>query len=178
MLKYLKEKNIRIGILGGSFNPAHIGHLEISKIAKNKKKLKYVQWIITKKNPFKQKYKKSINNRIKYSKKITGQTKFIKVEFLETKIKSNKTIDLIKFIKKINSSAKIYFIMGADNLINFHKWHNWRKIPTLAKVVVFARPNFSIKALKSVASKKLSKKDWIYINSTKFNISSSKIKKI
>ena len=68
--------------------------------------------------------------------------------------------------------------MGADNLINFHKWHNWRKIPTLAKVVVFARPNFSIKALKSVASKKLSKKDWIYINFTKFNISSSKIKKI
>ena len=178
MLKYLKEKNIRIGILGGSFNPAHIGHLEISKIAKNKKKLKYVQWIITKKNPFKQKYKKSINNRIKYSKKITGGTKFIKVEFLETKIKSNKTIDLIKFIKKINSSAKIYFIMGADNLINFHKWKKWKEILKLCKILVFDRQNYKSKSLKSKAARYMNKNNWEFIKFNKINISSSQIGKI
>ena len=67
--------------------------------------------------------------------------------------------------------------MGADNLINFHKWKNWKKIPTLAKIVVFARPNFSVKALNSVAAKKLGKEDWIYLNDKKINISSSLIRK-
>ena len=68
--------------------------------------------------------------------------------------------------------------MGADNLINLHKWKKWRKIPEIAKIVVFARPGFSVKALTSIASKKLNKKDWVYINSSKLNISSTKLKKI
>ena len=68
--------------------------------------------------------------------------------------------------------------MGADNLINFHKWHNWKKITKLAKIIVFARPGFSSKALSSVTAKKLDKQDWFYIKTTKLNISSSKLKKI
>ena len=67
--------------------------------------------------------------------------------------------------------------MGADNLLKFHKWKNWKKIPKLAKIVVFARNNYSQKALNSVAAKKLGKKDWLYINSKKVNISSSLIRK-
>ena len=67
--------------------------------------------------------------------------------------------------------------MGADNLINFHKWYKWEKIPNLAKIVVFARTKYSVKALKSIASKKLEKKDWVYIKDKKINISSSLIRK-
>ena len=67
--------------------------------------------------------------------------------------------------------------MGADNLINFHKWKNWQKIPRLAKIVIFARTNYKTKALNSIASQKLNKKDWLYINSKKINISSSLIRK-
>ena len=67
--------------------------------------------------------------------------------------------------------------MGADNLINFHKWKNWKKIPKLAKIIVFSRTSFTTKALKSIASKKFNKKDWIFINSEKINISSSLIRK-
>ena len=67
--------------------------------------------------------------------------------------------------------------MGADNLLKFHKWKNWKKIPEFAKIVVFARPNYSTKALNSIAAKKLKKNDWIYINYKKINISSSLIRK-
>ena len=71
----------------------------------------------------------------------------------------------------------MYFIIGADNFIKFHKWNNWRNIPKIAKLVVFGRANYSVKALKSVAAKKLKKDEWIYINSKKINISSSLIRK-
>ena len=62
-------------------------------------------------------------------------------------------------------------------LVNFHKWKNWKKIPELAKIVVFARPNYSKKALSSIAAKKLKKEDWIYLNYKKIDISSSLIRK-
>ena len=71
----------------------------------------------------------------------------------------------------------LFFLIGADNLIRFHKWRKWKKIPKLAKIIVFARPNYSFKALNSIASKKLKKKDWMYINSKKMNISSSLIRR-
>ncbi len=67
--------------------------------------------------------------------------------------------------------------MGADNLIKFHKWNNWKKIPKLAKLVVFPRQNYGISSPKPIAAKRLNKKDLIYIKSKKINISSSLIRK-
>ena len=67
--------------------------------------------------------------------------------------------------------------MGADNLAKLHKWKNWKKIPNLAKIVIFPRQNYSIKSLNSIASKTLNKKDLMYINVKKINISSSLIRK-
>ena len=72
---------------------------------------------------------------------------------------------------------KLFFLIGADNLINFHKWKNWYKIPIFAKIVVFTRPNYLKKAKNSVAAKKLNKKDWIYVSTKGLNISSSLIRK-
>ena len=177
MSYYLKRKNLRIGISGGTFDPAHKGHLKISIIAKKKIKLDYIIWAITQKNPLKKIPTINIKERIKISKRITKKFKFIKIDFFESKIKSKHTIDLVKFLKSTNTSLDIFFIMGADNLINFHKWKNWKKIPELAKIVVFNRANYSYKALNSIAAKKLKKKDWMYINTKKVNISSSLIKK-
>ena len=71
----------------------------------------------------------------------------------------------------------LYFLFGADNLAKFHKWRNWKKIPKLAKMIVFPRQNYTIKSLSSIAKKKLDKKDFIYIKSKKINISSSLIRK-
>ena len=97
----LKSEKIKIGILGGTFDPAHKGHLEISKQAKKKFKLNYITWAITEKNPFKKKSNLSLKERIKFAKKITKSSKFIKIKFYEDKIKSNKAIDLINYIKKM-----------------------------------------------------------------------------
>ena len=123
----LVTKRNKIGILGGTFDPPHKGHLTISKEAIKRFNLQNVIWAITKKNPFKKKTYKSLDNRIKHCKKIIGSSKLIKVKFYEEVINSNKTFDLINHISK-NNKNKIYFIMGADNLIKFHKWHKSKLI--------------------------------------------------
>ena len=173
----MKNKAVKIGILGGTFDPPHFGHLHISKLSLKKLKLQKVIWIITKQNPFKKKPLFNKNMRIKLSKKLLKNEKKIFVKYFDNIIKSKNTFDLLKYLKKKNKKNKLFFIMGADNLINFHKWKKWKKIPEIAKIVVFARSNYSIKALKSVAAKKLKKDDWQYISGQKINISSSIIRK-
>ena len=108
---------------------------------------------------------------------ITKDEKKIFVTFLDQKTKSINTFDLLNYIKNKNKKADLYFLMGADNLIKFHKWKNWKKIPKLAKLVVFPRKNHLSKKNKYIVSKNLKKKDLIYINSKKVNISSSLIRK-
>ncbi len=178
MLNYLKKKNIKIGILGGTFDPAHKGHLAISRIARKKFKLKYIIWSITRKNPLKKKPKNTIEERIKILKKITKKDKSIKIEFLEDKVNSKKTIKVLKLIRKINTRLDIFFIMGADNLIKFHKWNRWKEITKLAKILVFDRQGYKLKALNSIAAKKIHKERWRLIMFKRVNISSSQIRKI
>ena len=177
MKKLFKKNYKKIGILGGTFDPPHIGHLHITKIALKKLRLDAVIWIITKQNPLKQKPYLSAETRMNLSKGIIKNKKKIFIQQQNNKMKSQKTFDLLNFLKKKNKKIKLFFLIGADNLIKFHKWHKWKKIPKLAKIIVFARPNYSVKALNSIASKKLKKSDWMYINSKKVNISSSLIRK-
>jgi nicotinate-nucleotide adenylyltransferase len=171
------KKKIKIGILGGTFDPAHKGHLEISKQAKNKFDLKHVIWAITKKNPLKKKSNSNLNKRIKFAKKIANNNKFIKSRFYEYEINSNKTIDLINHIKK-DKSLDINFIMGADNLINFHKWHKWKIISQKCNILVFDRHGYKAKSLKSITFKLLNQKNLKFIKFKKVNISSSQLRKI
>ena len=168
---------IKIGLLGGSFDPAHKGHLAISKEAKKRFKLKKIIWAITKKNPFKKKSKTSIAQRIKYCKKIIGANSFIKVKFYEKIIKSNKTINLINHLKK-NKNIEIYFLMGADNLINFHKWYKSKLISKKCNILVFDRHGYKKNSLKSKTFKQLSKANLEFIEFNKVNISSSQLRKI
>jgi len=176
--KLFKKNHKKIGILGGTFDPAHIGHIKISREAKKKFKLDYIIWAVTKKNPFKNKSKLNLNSRIKYAKKITKNEKFIKIEFYESKIKSNKTINLINYFKKIDKKLDIYFIMGADNLINFHKWHKWKSISRKCNILVFDRQGYKAKSLKSITFKLLNNKSLKFIKFKKVNISSSQLRKI
>ena len=177
MQKSSKKNYTKIGILGGTFDPPHKGHLYISKIALKKLKLNRLIWIVTKNNPLKEKPYLNIKTRINLSKKITRKEKKIFVKYYEDKIKSINTFNLLNYIKKKNQKAKLFFLIGADNLAKFHKWNNWKKIPKLAKIVVFPRQNFPIKSTTLIASKKLNKKDLIHIKSKKINISSSLIRK-
>ena len=171
-------KKEKIGILGGSFDPPHIGHIAISKDAKKRLKLKKIIWAITKKNPIKNKSFLNLNKRIKLAKKISFKKKYIEVKFFENKIRSNKTFDLINYLKNNINYKEIYFIMGADNLIHFHKWHKWKKIASKCILLVFDRNKYKSKSLKSIAYKKYNKKGLKFINFNKVNISSSKLRKI
>jgi len=176
--KIIKNNYKKIGILGGTFDPPHKGHLFISKIALKKFKLNKLLWVVTKKNPLKHKPYLNVKTRIQLSKKIVSKEKKISIQFLDDKIKSTNTYNLLNYIKKKNTKAKLYFLMGADNLIKFHKWNNWKEITKLAILIVFARQSYSMKAINSVASKSLDKKDWLYMSGKKVNISSSIIRKI
>jgi len=173
----LEYKKIKIGILGGTFDPAHKGHLEISKEAKKIFGLKNIIWAITKQNPFKKESKSNLKSRMHFAKKLIGKHSYIKVKFYEDKIGSSKTIDLIKYLSK-KKYNEIYFIMGADNLINFHKWYKWKSIVKKCNILVFDRLGYKMKSLKSVTFNKADKKKITYISFKKVNISSSQLRKI
>ena len=172
----MRFKN-KIGVLGGSFDPAHIGHLAISKKAVKEYKLKKIIWAITLKNPLKKKNNTSISERIQSCKKIIKLNNFIKIKFYEKIIRSNKTIDLINFLKR-TTKAEIYFLMGADNLVNFHKWYRWEAISKKCKIIVFDRHGYKKNSLKSKTFKQLSKVNLEFIEFNKVNISSSQLRKI
>ena len=173
----MRLKKNKIGILGGSFDPAHKGHLAISKVAMKKFKLKQIIWAITKKNPLKKESNTNLSERIKVCKKIIEKTNYIKIKFYENIIKSNKTISLINHLSK-NKKDEIYFLMGADNLINFHKWHKWKTISQKCNIVVFDRHGYKKKSLNSMTFKRLNHKNLKFVEFNKVNISSSQIRKI
>ena len=173
MKKNKKRSHIKIGILGGTFDPPHKGHLYISKIALKKLRLKKILWVITKKNPLKNKPYLKLKERMRLSKEITRKNKKISIKYFDEKIRSTSTFNLLNYIKR-KIKADLFFLMGADNLKNFHKWKNWKQIPKLTKIVVFPRKNYS---RSSIATNNLNKKDLIYIKSKKINISSSLIRK-
>ena len=173
----LKPEKIKIGILGGTFDPAHKGHLEISKQAKKRFNLKNIVWAITKQNPFKNESKSNLRSRMQFAKKMIGKNNYIKVKFYEKKIGSNRTIDLIKYLSK-EKHNEIYFIMGADNLINFHKWHKWKSIIKRCNILVFDRQGYKAKSLKSVTFNGTNKKNLTFVNFNKVNISSSQLRKV
>ena len=173
----LKINKNKIGILGGSFDPAHKGHLAISKEAKKKFKLKSVVWAITNQNPFKKKASNDLKKRISFCKKIISKSKFIKIKYFEDIIKSNKTSDLIDYFYK-TGKYEIFFLIGADNLINFHKWHKWRNILKKSKLIVFDRHGYKKSSLNSKTYKNLSNKSVTFVEFDKVNISSSQLRKI
>ena len=169
----IQKKNI--GLLGGSFDPAHKGHLGISKIAIKKLKLKKVYWVITKKNPFKNETFYSLEERIKYAKKISRTQKKIQAVYLDNIIKSSRVIDVVNYFIKKKNIKNIYFIIGSDNLIRFHKWKSWKKIVKLVKLIVFSRRGYDRKGMKSMVVKNFKNKI-IFIKNKHIAISSSQLK--
>ena len=172
----VKASNKSVGLLGGSFDPAHKGHLTISKIAIKKLKLDIILWIVTKQNPFKGKSLYSLAQRISRAKKISRNIKKIKVLHLDKTTKSSRSIDTINYLINKKKFKNIYFILGADNLIRFHKWKSWKKIVKMTKLIVFSRRGYDKKSKKSVVAKYLKNKI-IFINNKPIAISSTLLRK-
>ena len=172
----VNELNKSYGILGGSFDPAHKGHLEISKIAIKKVRLNKIFWLVTKKNPFKDKPFYSIEKRITRAKKLVQNTKKIQVIHLDKIVNSSRTIDSIKYLIFERKLKNIYLILGSDNLIKFHKWKSWKKIVKLTKLIVFSRKGYDRKGKNSKVARYL-KNNILFINNRPIIISSTKIRK-
>ncbi|NRA74067.1 MAG: nicotinate (nicotinamide) nucleotide adenylyltransferase [Rickettsiales bacterium] len=158
---------IKIGLLGGSFDPPHEGHLFISKDALKRFKLDYIWWIVAKQNTLKENKASNFDHRIKLCKEILKKEPHILTLDIEKKIKSKDTIDVLDFIltkaglhKNYNwipSSMKIsaeetqnktiecYWIMGSDSFFTFDKWPEWQKILHFVKIIVYDRTNFLFK---------------------------------
>ena len=173
----VKPSNKSIGILGGSFDPVHKGHLSISKIAIKKFKLDKIYWLITKKNPFKKKVYFSLSNRMKLAKKATKNLNKIQVLYLDEIIKSSRSINLIYYFIKKKNINNIYFIIGSDILLELHKWKSWKKLVKLTKLIVFSRKGYDKKSKKSIVVKYLKNNNITYIKNKPILISSSSIKK-
>tara|TARA_B100001029_G_C15007665_1_gene422154 strand:+ start:670 stop:1203 length:534 start_codon:yes stop_codon:yes gene_type:complete len=167
----------KIGILGGTFDPPHLGHLEISKFAARKLKLNSIIWAVTKKNPLKKKPMMSLKKRILLSRQIAKSFKKIKIKSYDNRIKSSETINLIKFLKNNTKNVKYYFFIGSDNLQNFHKWKKWREILKLCQIAVFPRRGYVKNSLNSKAFKAFGKSNFLILKSKMVNISSSKLRK-
>ena len=181
-----------IGLLGGSFDPPHKGHLYISLEAKKILKLDDIWWLVTPKNPLKLNQPASYRDRIKNCKLII-KNQPIKIKEIEKKINSKYSYQTIKYLNKHYKNINFFWLMGADNLINFHKWQNADKIFSEIPIVVFRRYGYNNKALKSSTSNfyknfRLSNKNlhvinfkplpaWTIINNKEIRISSTEIRK-
>ena len=180
-----------IGLLGGSFDPPHKGHLFISLEAKKILKLEEIWWIVTAQNPLKISKPATYKERIKNCKNITRNFP-IKIKEIEKQIGSDYSYKTINYILNHYKNIKFFWLMGADNLISFHKWQNWQKIFNNISIVIFKRHGYNIKALKSIASKRFINNkilgsdfnmeefnnlpSWVFVDNNEIKISSSDIR--
>ncbi len=135
------NKNLYIGILGGSFDPPHEGHINISKAALAKMKLNEVWWIVTSNNPFKLKSSSYLQRYNKAKKYISDKNiKIIKLD----KNHSAFTINTVLYLKRKYPSYNFIWLMGSDNLDNFHKWKSWKEIFYNIPIAIFDRPLYSL----------------------------------
>ena len=121
-----KRRNMKIGLLGGSFNPAHEGHVYISKTALKLLNLDEIWWLITPQNPLKP-AGKPLEKRLKYAKSLVKNNK-IRIDAIEKRYKSNYTFNTLQNVIKQYSGTKFIWLMGADNLNEINKWYNWKNI--------------------------------------------------
>ena len=130
---------MKIGILGSSFNPPHEGHLKISKEAIDIFELDQIWWLITKKNPFKDKdiYINFIERENKI-KSIIDQ-EIIKLKYFEDETKSNYLIDNLLYIKNNFKNNRYIFLMGSDSFMEIDKWKDYGNIFKQIHIAVFNR---------------------------------------
>ena len=172
-------KRIKIGLLGGSFDPPHLGHIGISKDALNLLSLDEIWWLPTKQNPLKSNKNSDFDERLAQCLEISKNEKKIIVKDTEKSLETVYFIDLLEKIIKENPENEFFFLIGADNLINFHLWHKWKNIIDLVKIAVFERENYHDEAIKSEAyqfCQKLFKERLIFLKNKKYDISSTKIR--
>ncbi|MCB2051916.1 MAG: nicotinate-nucleotide adenylyltransferase [Novosphingobium sp.] len=142
---------VKIGLLGGSFNPAHGGHRRITMFARDALGLDEVWWLVSPGNPLKsQDGMAPLAARFRSAEK-QARNAPIRVSALERKLGSPYTIDTLRTMQRRWPKHRFVWIMGADNLAQFTRWKNWRGIARTMPIAVIARPGYDVAAVASPA---------------------------
>jgi nicotinate-nucleotide adenylyltransferase len=148
---------MRIGLLGGSFNPPHVAHRAISLFAIKRLKLDRVWWLVTPGNPLKDDGAlHDLDKRVEAAQLVANDPR-IDVSCLESVIGTRYTFDTVRYLRRRASGLRFVWIMGADNLAQFHRWQNWRRIASEVPIAVIDRPPQSFRALAAPAAQALAR---------------------
>ena len=137
----------RIGLFGGSFNPAHQGHVQVAQFALKRLQLDTVWWLVSPQNPL-----KNSSETDEYAKRfaetleIADHPRFVVTDF-EKQISSRNTVQTLNAISVALKTAHFVWIMGADSFRDLHRWRNWTKIARLVPMAVLARPGYAMRGL-------------------------------
>lgn len=147
----------RIGIMGGSFNPAHAGHLIVAEAALKRLELDQLWWVVTPGNPLKEHNGLApLAARIEACRALTKNPR-MKMTGFEAELGSPFTAVTLRFLKRRYPECRFVWVMGADNMASFHRWQNWRGIAASMPIAVVDRPGWRHKALASRAAHALSR---------------------
>jgi nicotinate-nucleotide adenylyltransferase len=142
---------MRIGLLGGSFNPPHGGHALITRLALRRLALDRVWWLVTPGNPLKSLTGlAALKARVDAARRLDVGPRVI-VTDIEAQIGSRFTYDTLLWLRQRAASVNFVWIMGADNLRQFHLWRHWREVADLVPIAVVDRPGSTLKAISSPA---------------------------
>lgn len=134
--------NQTIGLVGGSFDPPHEGHMHIAKWALSTLPLDKLWWVVSQRNPLKAHSFTDFQKRFDDTKKLVNQSNML-VTDVERQLNVNFSVDLIKRLKIEYPTVKFIWIMGADGLKHFHKWKDWEVIFEMLPIAIFARPGYN-----------------------------------
>jgi nicotinate-nucleotide adenylyltransferase len=142
---------MRIGLLGGSFNPPHEGHALITRLALTRLGLDRVWWLVTPGNPLKSKAElAALEARVEAARRLVVLRRVV-ISDIEAQIDSRFTYDTLSWLKRRAPGVHFVWIIGADNLRQFHLWRHWRSMADLVPIVVVDRPGSTLKAISSPA---------------------------
>jgi nicotinate-nucleotide adenylyltransferase len=185
----LHTHGMRIGLLGGSFNPPHVAHRAISLFAIKRLKLDRVWWLVTPGNPLKDHGgPHGLDERTEAARQMAEDPR-IDVTCLESVIGTRYTVDTVTYLRRRACGLRFVWIMGADNLAQFHRWQNWRRIASEVPIAVIDRPPQSFRALAAPAAQALARyrlpenqagrladqraPAWVFLTGMKLNLSST-----
>ena len=148
------KPGMRVGLYGGSFNPAHEGHAHVAETARRRLQLDRVIWLVSPQNPLKVAHETApLETRVAAARAIARGRSMI-VSDAETRLGSQYTIDTIRALKARFPGVDFVWIMGADSLATFHRWRGWTQIMAEVPVAVVSRPWISLKSRSSPAARR------------------------
>ncbi len=146
----------RIGLFGGSFNPAHAGHVAVSEAALKRLRLDQVWWLVSPQNPLKDsRDTRDFNDRLAHATELAANPRLV-VTGMEAELGTRTTAQTFAALAPMFAHSRFVWIMGADSFADLHHWNDWRQIPATLPLAVFARPGWTRAALSSPAARLLS----------------------